>query len=474
MSVRHGIYVSEQATGVGTPLVAPSGVPFVVGASPVQAAASPAAAGRPVLCASWEEFVAAFGYSDDWSKYTLCEFAWSHYRLYGCQPVIFVNVLDPATMTAAHAASEYNVKNHRISLPINAINDANLVVTTTGESPSTLVRDTDFTAFYSGEFLVVELLSTSTYYSAAKLSAAFNNVDRTRINSTNIAAALEKVDLCMSTVGAVPDLICAPGFSGDSAIAALMATKAEGINGLFHAKALVDIDCSADGCTAYSGVAAAKEAANLTDPDQIVCWPKVSLGGKIFHMSTHLAGLMAQVDAGNECPYESPSNKAFRMDALVLADGTEVLQTKAQADTVVEAGVVTALNFLASGWVCWGSYTAGYPAATDVKDYLIPVSRMFDWVGNTMIRTFWSRLDLPMTRRMVDTILDTANIWLNGLTGSGYVLGARIEMREEENPLTDLMAGRLRLHISMTPPSPAQEIDFVLEYDAEYVTQAFS
>ena len=41
----HGVYVSEQATSVSTPVVADSGVPFVVGAAPVQSAATPAAAG---------------------------------------------------------------------------------------------------------------------------------------------------------------------------------------------------------------------------------------------------------------------------------------------------------------------------------------------------------------------------------------------------------------------------------------------
>ena len=43
-----------------------------------------------------------------------------------------------------------------------------------------------------------------------------------------------------------------------------------------------------------------------------------------------------------------------------------------------------------------------------------------------------------------------------------------------ENPLTDLMAGKITLHVYLTPPSPAQEIDFVLEYDASYVESALS
>ena len=89
-----------------------------------------------------------------------------------------------------------------------------------------------------------------------------------------------------------------------------------------------------------------------------------------------------------------------------------------------------------------------------------------------MIKTFWIKLDKPMNRRLIDTIIDTCNIWLNGLVGSEYMLGARVEFLDSENPLTNLMAGIIKAHIYMTPPSPAQEIDFVLEYDAEYVASA--
>lgn len=79
-----------------------------------------------------------------------------------------------------------------------------------------------------------------------------------------------------------------------------------------------------------------------------------------------------------------------------------------------------------------------------------------------------------MNRRLLDNIKDSANNWLAGLVGSEYLLGARVEILDAENPLTDLMAGIVRIHIYMTPPSPAQEIDFVLEYDTDYVQTALA
>ncbi len=288
------------------------------------------------------------------------------------------------------------------------------------------------------------------------------------LTKDEIAAAVESVELCLTKFGIVPDLIVAPGFSSDSTVAAAMAAKADAINGMFKAKAICDLDSES-----YTAAIEAKNGGTYT-PVQIVCWPMCKLGDKTFHLSTLLAGRMAATDTDNGgTPYESPDNKAIAVDSIVGKDGAEINMTKAQADALNAAGIVTALNFM-GGFVAWGSYTAAYPKSTDVKDYFIPVSRMFAWVTNTIIQSFWSRIGKPMNRRHIDTILDSCNIWLNGLVGGGYLLGARVEWNEAENPDTDLMQGIIRFHVYMTPPSPMQEIDFVLEYDASYVSAALA
>lgn len=469
----HGVLVYEQATSVSTPVVAKASIPFVVGSAPVQSATSPANVGVPVLATNFEEAKEKLGYSADWEKYSLCEFMYSHFNLYGRQPVIFVNLLAPGTMKEAVAAADKDVANHKVTLPIEAINDVSLVVKAAGGTGSPLVKGTDYEAYYSGEHCFIEVLSGGSAYSATKLNVAYNKVTPASVDATAVATGMEAIEQCMTTLGIVPDLICAPRFSQSTTVAAIMATKAAGINGMFKAKALIDISTAAvGGADTYSEVIALKNSSNFIDENEILCWPLLKLGDYTFHMSTQLAGLMAKVDTDNGgCPYESPSNKAFKCDSMVVEAGKEVNLTLAQANILNAGGVVTALNFM-GGWTCWGNYTACYPTNTDVKDYFIPVSRMFDWVGNTVINTFWGKLDKPMNRRLIDTIIDTCNIWLNGLTGTGYLLGARVEFKENENPLTNLMAGIMKIHVYMTPPSPAQETDFVLEYDANYVTSA--
>lgn len=382
--MNHGVYVTQNATSIDAPTLAQTGIPFVIGTAPLSGD-NAATAGEPVLCASWDDAESALGYNTDWSKYTLCEFMYSHFRLFAMQPVIFLPV----------AASE---------------------------------EDTATTA--------------------------------------SVAAAVEKVDLCMGKFGIVPDLICAPGFSDNATVSAAMEAKASSINGMFRAKSVADIA----GAT-YTAAVEAKNGGKF-GKETIVCWPMVTVDSLKFHLSTIIAGRICATDADNDgIPYESPSNKAIPVDGLVNSDGTEIMLTPAAANVLNGAGIVTALNFMGSV-VAWGNYTGAFPTEKDVKDIFIPVSRMFDWVGNTLIKTFWTNVDDPMNWRLRDTVLDTCNIWLNGLVGGGYLLGARVEFREDENPQADLMNGIVKFHLYLTPPTPAQEIDFVLEYDATYAAAA--
>lgn len=620
MALNLGVHVSEQATSVSTPVVADVGVPYVVGAAPVFAAAKPAKTGVPVLCTSWDEAVEKLGFSYDWKSYPLCEFMYSHFKLYGCQPAIFCNVLDPDKSREAQAGKNYTVVDHQAALPFAATNmtvargvegdgEDHATVTLDGgewkgvkskdlmcpgtriltdgavignipysfanaeygegkeegyylpvnlgaeyaskkykmirkggtdldgtssmfdsdpqmilslgkdatkakkctvefyeveaaetevpgelhpfltlsfsqanflpkDAPAVFAEDEDYCVIYdeNADACLVELLSGGSYYEGERLYIEFTAVKPEKVAVTDIVSGLDAIDACLSKVGIIPDLICAPGWSHNTVVAALMATKSEaGINGLFRAKALIDCDSGEDGVHEYSELIEYKNRNNFVDENEILCWPMVKLGDYMFHMSTQLAGLMAQVDSGNGgVPFESPSNKNFQMDCCCLEDGTEVDLTFNQTVVLAGYGIVTALNFMSMGWVARNNYTACYPANTDVKDQFIPVSRMFDFVANTLIRTFWSKLDKPMRLRLLDNIQDTVNIWLNGLVSQEYLLGARVELKGTENPLTSLLAGIIKFHIYITPPVPAQEIEFVLEYDVNYLTSALN
>lgn len=467
-TVTHGIGTSKQATSVSTPNVAASGIVFAVGAAPVQTVGGKV--NEVIMANSYEEAVSALGYSDDWEKYGLCEVVYTMFQLYQQSPVFLVNVLDPAKHKKKTTES-YTPENNQIRLPLEAIaSSINIAEKTAGE---------DYEVFYDETACVIEFAEDVT----AETSVTFDEVDTTKLAkadviggyevSTHKNKGLELIDDVFAKYTEAPDLIICPNWSKDSEVAAVMSAKAENINGLFEAHAIIDVDTAATGgATYYSDVPAWKKSKNIMKANELLCFPKLKLGDRAFNYSSQLAGLIAQTDnteaLGGGTPCESASNKTLQADSMVLEDGTEVVLDIQKANYLNDNGVITALNFY-NGWVSWGNWSACYPANTDPVDYFYCISRMFKWVAKTVTLSYWNYVDRKLTRRLIDTILQGVNDWLNSLTAEEIILGGRVEMREDENTTTSLMAGKVKFHVYITPPSPMVQMEYTLEYDVSYL-----
>lgn len=469
-TITHGVSTSKEATSISTPVTAASGIIFAVGTAPVQT--NGGKVNEIIMCNTYEEAVAAVGYSDDWEKYGLCELIYSAFVLYKIAPIFIVNVLDPATHKTAVETAGKQVADNQVKLPIEAIADS---VTVTGK-----VKGTDFEVFYDDNNCIVEFTEDTT----GTVQVGYNAVDTTKVTKADIiggytvathkTTGLELIDSVFPKYTTVPDLILCPNWSHDSEVAAVMAAKGENINGIFEADAILDVDTTSSGATYYTDVPAWKKAKNYMKKNELVCFPKLKLGDRQFNYSSQLAGLIAATDNDNSLgggtPCESASNKSLQADSMVIADGTEVVLDLQQANYLNDNGVITALNFY-NGFVSWGDYTACFPANTDPADYFYCISRMFKWVAKTVILSCWSYVDRKMTRRLIDAILQGVNDWLNGLTAEEKILGGRVELKEEENTLTALMSGKAKFHIYITPPSPLQKLEYVLEYDISYLSE---
>lgn len=478
MAYYHGIKASEQSTSLSASVRVENGVTFAVGTAPVHTVGG--AVNKVILAENYLSAVKALGYSDDWEKYTLCEVIKTHFVLYPTSPVIFVNVLNPAV----HCGTE---KNETLSLdsegtarlPLSVIKDTVTVHSENGDN--TYAADTDYTIAYNDECLLITVLQGGSITESALL-VSYKEIDPSAVTKSDIIGGvsvtdgskkgLELVDSAFTSTGVVPEFIIAPGFSEDSEVAAIMNSKASAINELFKGKAIIDIDTAS--VKTAAGAYKYKTDNSIAGENQILCYPNVSLGGVRYHLSTHIAALMASVDSDNGgIPSESPSNKSLRIDSTVLKDGTEIDLELAEANRLNSYGIVTALNFT-GGFKAWGNCTACYPASTDVKDYFIPVNRMFGYVAKTLLFSYWGKIDGKMTPRFVQSIVDSINIWLNSLTADGHLLGGRVEFIGDENNTADLMAGKMKYHVFLTPPSPAVEIDYTLEYDTSYIEALFT
>ncbi len=483
MAYRHGVYVSEVPTSIIPPVRTTAGLPFVIGTAPINLANEPSV-NKPVLCYSYQEAVEAFGYSEDWDSYTLCEFIYSHFALFNVAPVVLVNVLDPATHKTSKTDENYtfSASVQAVKLPNKGVLLNTVVVKSTAAEPTTYVLDTDYTlGFDKDGYAVITRLSGGAIGETSSVKVSYNYLTPSLVTSDDIIGGvdattgdyegLELIDKVFPMFGLVPGMVLAPGWSHDPEVAAVMTAKASNVNAHFKCIALTDVPV--DTATKYTDVSQWKNLNNYTSPRQVVCWPKVKLGDSEYHLSTQLAGIMCKTDAENDdVPYVSPSNKNLQANSAVAGDN-EVMLGPEQGAYLNGQGVVTALNFV-GGWKAWGNRTGAYPSITDVKDTFIPIRRMFDWIGNTLVLTFWQKVDYPITKRLVDTIIDSANIWLNGLAAREFILGGRVEFLRDENPTTDLIDGIIRFHVYVTPPAPAREIDFIVEYDPQYLETLFA
>ena len=408
---KHGVYTREVPTSILPSRTVMTNLPFVVGTAPVDSldAEKPRYVNEPRLYYTYEEFVSEMGWSEDWDKYTLCEFVQAYTSLYGSSPFVVVNVFDPDSHQSGGLPDPGQVD----SLDIIG-----------GVDPDTLK--------YTG---------------------------------------LELIQQVFPRYRQVPGCILSPKFSTDPSVAVSMAAKTEGINGLFQCVAIADV--SVDEVPLYTDVPGYKNANNLTNERLIICWPKISLGERVYHLSTHLAGVMSSVDEdAGDTPHVSPSNKQVQITRAISADGKELWLGLDQNNFLNGEGVVTVSNF-DGGWRVWGNRTACYPANTDPKDAFIPIRRFFNWYQNTFILTYFQKVDSPLTRRFIGTILDSEQIRLDGYTAQEKILGGRISFDRSENPLTDLIDGIARFHIHITPPPPARVIEGIFEFDPYYLETLF-
>lgn len=474
MAVTHGINVSKQQTSISTPVVVASGVHFAVGVAPVQMVGGKT--NEVIMLNTYEEAVQLLGYSDDWAKYDLCMEMYSAFQLYNVAPVFMVNVLDPSKHRSEDKTVQETPVDNQVLLPLEAIAETVKV--------AEKVEGQDYTVFYSNTNCVVEFTEDP----AAEVSITYKEVDPSQVKKSDViggydvvthkTTGMELIDAVFPKYTVAPDLILCPNWSHDSEVAAVMSAKMENINGVFSGDAVVDLSTAdSGGANYYTDVPALKKKNNISSTNQLACWPMVKLGDRVFRYSVQLAGVISRTDndgsLGDGTPCESASNKTLRADSMVLANGEEVTLDVQKANYLNDNGIITALNFY-NGFVSWGNYTAAFPASTDPVDYFYCISRMFKWVARTVVLSYWNYVDRRMVRRVLDAILQGVNNWLNSLTAEEKILGGRVEMLETENSTTALMAGRVKFHIYITPPSPLQEMDWVEEYDVSYLTAALT
>ena len=469
MAYMHGIRIKENPTSIPTPVANEAGVPVIFGTAPVNMVADPeGAVNKLFLCNTFAEAEAAVGYSDDYEAYTLCQAMDAFFKAFGVGPIVICNVLDPATHKASYTETLNVVDGQAVT--------AKKGVVLSGLKVGTLVEGTDYTAEFNDDGYVVFTVLKS---GVSTIEVSGSVIDASAVAEADVIGSydaqtgaetgIELVRKVYPTFGLTPSLLLAPGWSHKPSVGLALAEKCIDVNGMFKCECVVDIDT--EKAAKYTDAGTIKTESGFASEHMICVWPKVKYAGKDMYYSAIYAAMATYTDYNNDSvPNLSPSNRAINVSAAVVEDGTEVSLDITQANELNAVGIVTALNL--NGFKAWGNNTAAYPATTDPKDRWIACRRFFSWWGNSFITTYLTKVDNPANYRLIESIVDSENVRGNSLVSQGKCAGIKMVYNKDDNPIDNVMDGKIVFRQYLAPYTPAEDILNVLEFDPDMIETA--
>lgn len=479
MGYEHGIKVEELQTPLSSPLEGTAGLQVVFGAAPIHLSENPeATVNTPIKVNSFEEASRLMGYSDDWERYPICANMYASFKIFNISPVIYVNVLDPKKHKKENAESEVPVKDGQA---VYTAKDVLMDTLEVKKEETALEAGIDYISSQEGDKVTIVLLSSGAGADAATLKVTSQSIDPSAITAEDIIGGYDAVTgketglECLRQVYVlhqmVPGLILAPGWSHKPEVAAVMQAKTKNLNEIFNTFAVIDIDTAL--AKVYTKVKEIKDQSGVNAEQATALWPMVSVNGKKAYYSAYWAAMAAYTDAQNgDRPYKSPSNELLNITAAVLEDGTEIRMDTSQAATLNGDGIVTAIND--DGWRSWGNNTACFPENRDPKDRWICCRRMMNWYEVHFLRQYKNKVDDPYDPRLVESLVDSENLYLNGLTSSGYIAGGSISYNEEENTNEDILNGHVTFRTTLAFWTPAEYIKNRIAFDPSILQQALT
>ena len=522
MAYKHGSYTSEIETSVQTAAPVDSALPFVVGTAPRNVG--------PVLVTSWSRFCEIFGVDrsvdiggpEYQAGGTLTNFAYYWFLLAG-RGECFMQSLpgikyssDPFSVKVGDA-----VKQARYDIQLGLVPAENrdgwrdpimkdaLTVEYRSADDNYHFSFGDFVAEEAGyispisvtesagnalTIMLVDLESGSAIATAdlvdqsVPLTVRFHAYGMVAENDAQIIDAIQSIHTIYERIGRVASILEVAGYNVQTvrpAVQAAMVSAVQNIGGRFKGVALLDCDAgdARNGGDGYSFAELAEHKPS-NSPYAYLVWPNVGVGALRFPGSVAICAAINAVDGQfGGLPYVAQSNKPLPITGQYWVYEDEetaayverpVWLTRDEVNTYLGAYGIAGFRHTAQGWVSWGVNTAAFPGSTDVKDYLLPIRRMFNHVSNQFQIFADGRVDMPLNRRQLEGVIKSFNQILSGWVGFGALNSASIALDDDRNTDESLLAGVVYFRIRIAPPPPMVVIEGVLEYDVAGFTASLA
>lgn len=473
---KHGAYGITEA--VSSRLSETAGAAVVVfGTAPVgQVAGGGANVNKPIVVRNIAEARSAFGYSDDWAKYTLCEAFHVFFEVNSIGPLVVVNVLDPAThKKSTETSKSLTPKNGRVV--IAGAEDAILdTLTVTGK-----VLGTDYTAVYDAERKAIVLTEvTAGGLGITALTIKYTEMDASAVSASDVIGSTDDMGLntglyavknVYNVTGMIPAYLLAPGFSSDVSVHAMMKTLSQKISGHWDAWIFADLPIvNGEGAAITLATAATfKEANGYTAENESVYFPMAKgTDGKKYHLATiAAANFLVMLDAYGDLPYHTASNTgAAVIENLYMGEGNE---GRVYDDEIINKYLnkygINSAAYVSGRWVIWGAHAADYNQDNKSAVNVAETTRMMlYYISNDFQARRNGDVDMPLTANDIASIVSEEQSRLDALVQIGALTYGEAHLNAEMMTHADLVSGDWAFTFNVTTTPLAKSLTAVVNW----------
>lgn len=489
----HGAYGVVSA--VGNRVAADSqGVIVYIGTAPVNqlalASGESYPVNKPILCNNIAEAKAAFGYSDDWDKFTLCEAMHVHFDLNGVGPLVFINVLDPTNnnhKNTTPVTGDKTPANGRITIPsASEIILESVVIKTKDPTPVTKEKGVDYNIAYNVDKKQIVIEEIGSGLGTSALTVEYNTIKPSGVTASDVIGTTDDMGLntglyCINDVypltGMIPSFLGAPGWSSDSSVHSAMYSVSKKVNGHWDVYMFADLPLLNGGTPlTLATVATYKDGNGYNHDNETVFFP-MALGtdDKKYHLSVLAAanfqGLLMQNDG---IPYMTASNTAVPIiQNLWMGSGnTDRLYDDRIINKYLNSKGIASACYNSGAWRIWGCHTADFTPdnMTQINVSEINMMMLF-YVSNDFQARRAQDVDKPTTPNDIATIVAEEQTRIDALKSIGALIYGEVRLNASAEAKADILMGDFSFLFDITPTPIARSLKAYVNWtDAGFAT----
>jgi len=441
---------------------------------------------KPIVVNNIAEARKYFGYSDEWDKYTLCEAMHVHLENKGVGPLVFINVLNPATHKASESGTVSKTpENGRVTIPAAQDIILDSVVVKSGNTAK--IKGTDYAIAYNVEKKTITISElTAGALGTSALTITYNTIDASAVTTADVIGASDGLGLntgifaiknVYQLTGYIPAYLAAPGFSSVPAVHAAMYQNSVKVNGHWDVYMFVDLPIvNGETPLTLDTAKTYKNGNGYTKENETVFFPLAQgTDGKIYHLSVLAAANFQELLLAQDgIPYKTASNTDCSLiENLYLgASNTGRIYDDSIINEKLNKNGIASAAYVGGRWAIWGCHSADYDQENGDQINVAETNRMMlYYISNDFQHRRTPDVDKPMTANDLQTIIAEEQTRVDALLNIGALTRGVVTLNADAQARSDIMNGDYSFLFDITTTPLAKSLTAIVNWtDEGFVT----